>query len=222
MHKRRLMGRGSIFGEGPRSERGDCFDRGWWAGPPTLHFWLSIDPVGRVMSMYRRVRIDGARYFFTVALSDRRRADLIDQIDLLREAYQATAAEQPFSTDAIVVLPDHIHAVWTLPPGDADFSNRWRKIKARFSHAIGERRQRSMSKVAKRECGIWQRRFWEHAIRDDHDWRMHVRYCWGNPVKHGYVERAADWPYSSIHRDIRMGRVEPEWAGSVPEGEFGE
>lgn len=174
------------------------------------------------MSIYRRLRIPGATYFFTVNLARRGDATLVDHVDVLRRAYAATHCEQPFKTDAIVILPDHLHAVWTLPPGDTDFSGRWRKIKARFSHALGKRPPRSLSKVRKREVGVWQRRFWEHCIRDEAEYRAHVAYCWGNPVKHGYVKRAVDWPHSSIHREIRLGKVAPEWRGDVLEGQYGE
>ncbi|MFC4669275.1 transposase [Seohaeicola nanhaiensis] len=174
------------------------------------------------MSSYSRRRIPGATYFFTVNLASRGGSDLTDRIDLLRSAYRKTVVEHPVFCDAMVILPDHLHAVWTLPAQDAGFPERWRKIKARFSHAIGEERRRSSSKLAKRELGVWQRRYWEHLIRDDADYRAHVAYCWGNPVKHGYVARAVDWPFSSIHRDIRAGRVEAEWSGSMPEGDFGE
>jgi putative transposase len=174
------------------------------------------------MSRYQRIYRSGATYFFTVNLADRRSHLLTDRIDLLRAAYRMTTLEHPVACDAIVVLPDHLHAVWTLPPGDADFSERWRKIKARFSHGVGQLMPRSASKVVKRETGVWQRRFWEHCIRDDADYASHVAYCWGNPVKHGVVERAVDWPFSSIHRDLREGRVPPEWGGHVTDGDFGE
>ncbi|WP_299609539.1 transposase [uncultured Tateyamaria sp.] len=174
------------------------------------------------MSSYRRFRVDGATYFFTVNLADRSSDMLVDHIDHFRIAYARTWEEHPFRCDAMVVLPDHVHAVWTLPRGDTGYSERWRKIKARFSHALGGVYARSQSKEIKREVGVWQRRFWEHCIRDEADYRAHVAYCWSNPVKHGYVERAVEWPYSSIHRDVRMGQVEPEWCGAVLEGAFGE
>ena len=174
------------------------------------------------MTQYRRLRVPGATYFFTANLAARGGDLLVSHSDDLLSAYAATHREHPFRTDAIVVLPDHIHAVWTLPPGDANFSERWRKIKARFSRAIGRRQLRSWSKVRKRETGVWQRRIWEHAIRDEADFRAHVSYCWGNPVKHGLVARAVDWPHSSIHRDVRLGRVEPVWCGTVLAGSFGE
>ena len=181
------------------------------------------------MTAYRRLRVSGGRYFFTVALADRSASTLVDHIDSLREAFVATRAERPFECGAMVVLPDHLHAVWTLPAGDADFATRWGAIKSRFTRAVKDAGMmgwnpilRTRSKVAKGDAGIWQRRFWEHCIRNAHDFERHVRYCWGNPVEHGYVQRAVDWPYSSIHRDIRLGQVARDWAGAVEEGEFGE
>lgn len=186
------------------------------------------------MPNYRRPRIAGATVFFTVTLAQRGGALLVDEIGMLREAVQVTRARRPFGIDAWVVLPDHLHAVWTLPAGDANYSDRWGAIKARFSkHArragfvppppVGaENGGVNPALRRKGEVGLWQPRFWEHHIRDRADYDAHVRYCWGNPVKHGFVARAVDWPYSSIHRDIRLGRVEAEWSGRVPEGKFGE
>ncbi|MEE9388531.1 MAG: transposase [Paracoccaceae bacterium] len=167
------------------------------------------------MTNYRRARIRGGTYFFTVNLADRSAHTLVDQVDALRAAYSKTVAERPWRTDAIVVLPNHLHCLWTLPQGDQDFSTRWRLIKTRFVRAIGGYGKTSPSKRAKQERGIWQRRFWEHAIRDEADFTAHMQYCWGNPVKHGYVARAADWPHSSIHRDIRLGRGGAKWSGDV-------
>nr|WP_245890572.1 transposase [Roseovarius confluentis] len=103
----------------------------------------------------------------------------------------------------MVILPDHIHAVWTLPPDDADFSIRWKKIKSVFSRHCVASGYANRSRMRKDEKGIWQRRFWEHAIRDDADFVAHVNYCHFNPVKHGLVEHPEDWPYSTIHRTIR-------------------
>ena len=105
-----------------------------------------------------------------------------------------------------MVLPDHLHAVWRLPEGDADFPLRWRKLKARFSRSVGGTYRRSDSKIAKGERGLWQRRYWEHMIRDADDWRRHVEYCWINPVKHGLVGPVRDWPHSS-YLDVRRGAV---------------
>ncbi len=166
------------------------------------------------MSDYRRFRIKGATYFFTVNLADRERATLTENIDLLRHVYALAGRNRPFETDAIVVLPNHLHCIWTLPEGDMDFSTRWGAIKSRFTRAIKGRvgfhpTNRTASKIKKGDAGIWQRRFWEHCIRDEADFREHMRYCWKNPVKHGLVENPEDWPYSSIHRDIKNGTYDP-------------
>ena len=191
------------------------------------------------MADYLRAWIPGGTYFFTHALQDRRARLLTDDVALLREAVARSKRERPFRIDAMVVLPDHLHAVWTLPAGDWDYSTRWAAIKAQFTMAVRggqgcrpvdqdtlarERRAglKPGLRAAKRECGVWQRRFWEHVIRDERDLRAHIRYCWSNPVKHGLVARPADWPHSSIHRDIRLGRVDPGWSDAGPEGAFGE
>lgn len=174
------------------------------------------------MSVYIRPKVSGASVFFTVTLADRGSQVLVEEITRLREAVAVVRAERPFIVNAWVVLPDHMHAVWTLPTGDSDYSVRWKDIKTRFTKSVGIVGRRSASKIAKGEAGIWQRRFWEHHIRGKRDFVAHVQYCWGNPVKHGFVERAVDWPYSAIRRDIRLGRVEPEWSGAMPEWDFGE
>jgi len=174
------------------------------------------------MTAYRRFRRFGGTYFFTLVLADRRAPHLIDRIDTLRAAYAETLRDRPVRTDAIVILPDHLHAIWTLPDGDSDFSTRWRLIKSRFVRQTGLFGPRSASKRKKAERGLWQRRFWEHTIRDQADMALHLRYCWLNPVKHGLVTRAVDWPWSSLHRDIRRGLVDPDIAGPVPDGDFGE
>ena len=138
--------------------------------------------------------------FFTVSLDLRGSDLLVREIEALRQAVRLTRAERPFGIDAWVVLPDHMHCVWTLPQGDHDFSTRMGAIKARFSMRLRDGQLRA-SHVLRREKGIWQRRFWEHHIRDEEDFRMHVRYCWINPVKHGLVAHPEEWPYSSYHRD---------------------
>ena len=152
------------------------------------------------MSRYRRLYVPGGTYFFTVNLADRSATALVDEIALLRSVYASVTREHPVHCHAMVVLPDHIHAVWTLPSGDADFSARWKKIKGRFSQQCQARGSPSPSKVARGEKGIWQRRFWEHAIRDETDFQRHIAYCWWNPVKHGLVTTPEDWPYSSFRR----------------------
>jgi len=159
------------------------------------------------MSGYIRPRIPGASIFFTVNLQTRGGDLLTREIAALRDAVAQTRAERPFHIDAWVVLPDHMHAVWTLPEGDAGYSVRWSVIKARYSRSVAPGRRRQ-SHVKRRERGVWQRRFWEHHIRNEEERAACVRYCHFNPVKHGFVEHPQDWPYSSVHRDIRAGRWE--------------
>ncbi len=175
------------------------------------------------MSNYRRARVPGATYFFTVALAERGGRLLVENIALLREAFRTTRRERPFRIDAMVVLPDHLHAVWTLPPGDAEFPIRWRLIKSRFSLAVPRGERIRPSRAMKGERGIWQRRYWEHLIRDDTDFRNHVEYSHFNPVKHGLVRRVADWPHSTFHRYVRAGMYPREWAAAFSEtADFGE
>ena len=174
------------------------------------------------MSSYVRPKSLGATVFFTVAVAQRGSDVLVQEIVALRHAIRATRVNRPFQIDAWVVLPDHLHCIWTLPEGDADYSTRWKEIKSGFTKTLGRVGPRSASKVGKGEAGIWQRRFWDHHIRDADDFATHLRYCWWNPVKHGFVKRPVDWPLSSIHRDIRLGQVEPEWAGIGVDGGFGE
>lgn len=176
------------------------------------------------MSRYRRANIKGGTFFFTVALADRASDLLVRHVDHLRAAYQGAQGLYPFTTVAICVLPDHMHAVWTLPDDDANFSLRWSLIKSKFSRALPSGAERTASKIARREKGIWQRRYWEHAIRDDADLGRHVDYIHFNPVKHGYVSRACDWPHSSFARYVARGVLPEDWGGDAKEigGEFGE
>jgi len=182
------------------------------------------------MSVYRRPPVTGATVFFTVTLARRGGDLLVREVELLREAVRVTKAERPFGIEAWVVLPDHLHAVWRMPPADRAYGVRWGAIKARFTMAVREKYEgagcrvgfhptddtsdepgmvgwnptlRSASKVRKGDAGLWQRRFWEHHIRDEADYWAHLRYCWMNPVKHGFVARPEDWPWSSVHRDAR-------------------
>jgi putative transposase len=157
------------------------------------------------MPNYRRAFVPGGCWFFTVNLLERRKALLVDHVDALCAAVEQTRKRYPLVIDAVVVLQDHIRAVWTLPPGDADFSLRWRLIKSRFAKALPKQERLSAVRVARNERGIWQRRFWEHLIRDEADHARHVEYCYVNPLKHGLVTRLSDWPYSSFHRDVRAG-----------------
>jgi putative transposase len=175
------------------------------------------------MPQYRRVEIKGGTFFFTVVLANRSSTLLLDQIDHLRQVYRSVQTSRPFETIAICILPDHIHAIWALPEGDADFSTRWNLIKGGFSRGVGLK-SRSPSKAGKREKGIWQRRYWEHAIRNDADLERHVDYIHFNPVKHGDVARVRDWPHSSFHRYVERGLLPADWGGDMKEveGAFGE
>jgi len=157
------------------------------------------------MSRYRRAKIEGGAFFFTLALANRSSDLLIREINRLRHAYKVVQERLPFETIAICVLPDHLHVLWLLPNGDADFSSRWSLIKSNFSRALPAAKSRSASKITKREKGIWQRRYWEHAIRDNADLERHVDYIHYNPVKHGLVSRVVDWPHSSFHRYVERG-----------------
>lgn len=146
------------------------------------------------MPNYRRLFVPGGTYFFTVNLRDRRQNLLIDHIEELRAAWRETQGRWPFETVAAVVLPDHLHFVWRLPAEDKNFSTRIRLIKAGFTERLPTRQKRSGRKG---ERDVWQRRYWEHLIRDDDDLNRHVDYVHFNPVKHGYVPNLDDWPYST-------------------------
>lgn len=164
------------------------------------------------MPDYRRNRVEGGSYFFTVNLRDRRSDLLVSEISALRDAVRDTRAIRPFHIDGWVVLPDHLHCLWTLPPGDADFPLRWQMIKARFSRRVAHPEGRRASLVRKREAGVWQRRYWEHTIRDDHDHAVHMDYIHFNPVKHGVARHPAEWPYSSFGRCVRLGMYPNDWS----------
>jgi putative transposase len=167
------------------------------------------------MRRYIRARVPGGTYFFTVNLAERSgNSLLVDRIDALREAFRTARQNHPFRTEAMVVLPEHLHVIWTLPEADSDFSTRWALIKARFSRAVEIHETRSDSRLRRRERGIWQRRYFEHVIRDAEDLARHVDYIHWNPVKHGWVERVVDWPYSSFHRFVECGRLPIDWAVS--------
>ena len=167
------------------------------------------------MSRYRRAKIEGGTLFFTVALADRSGDLLVQYIDHLRHAYKFVVDRYPFETKAICILPDHLHTIWSLPNGDRNFPLRWSLIKSKFSRGLPAGDLRSQSNVAKRDKGIWQRRYWEHAIRNEIDLARHVDYVHFNPVKHGYVSRVSDWPYSSFHRYVERGLLPPDWGGNV-------
>jgi putative transposase len=176
------------------------------------------------MTGYRRHFVPGGRFFFTVNLADRKQSLLTTYIAQLRNAFQEIRQRHFFTMDAIVVLPDHLHAIWTLPDGDADYAMRWRLIKSTFSRHIPPSENVSFSRQRKGERGIWQRRYWEHTIRDENDFGRHVDYIHINPVKHGYVSRVCDWQPSSFHRMVKLGIYPADWAGDVSghAGGFGE
>jgi len=175
------------------------------------------------MPNYRRSHVAGGTYFFTVALADRRSDLLVKEVALLRASVSRALALYPFTIDAWAVLPDHLHAVWTLPEGDADYSVRWTLIKRGFSNKLPKSESRSASRIAKSERGIWQRRFWEHTVRDEADFARHVDYIHFNPVKHGLVSNAWDWPFSSFRRAVARGDYPADWgAGDVFAGAYGE
>ena len=174
---------------------------------------------------YRRANIKGGTYFFTVNLAERKKTLLTDEIDILRSILNKVKKEHPFQLNAMVVLPDHLHALITLPLDDHDYSTRWTLIKAGFSRQLPKKERINDSRKEKGERGIWQRRFWEHLIRDEKDYENHVNYIHYNPVKHQYVDRAVDWPYSTIHDYILKGELSDDWGGYVDNSakiEFGE
>jgi putative transposase len=166
------------------------------------------------MSNYRRAWHPGGTYFFTVNLLQRSDNDLlVRHIDLLREAIRSVRQTHPFTIHAWVVMPEHMHCVIELPIDDVDFSLRWRLIKIHFSKAISDQEWRSETRKRRGERGIWQRRYWEHLIRDEKDFAIHMDYVHINPVKHGLVTRAVDWPYSTFHRLVEQGVYPKDWAG---------
>lgn len=164
------------------------------------------------MPDYHRNRVPGGTYFFTVNLLDRRERLLVEHIDAFRESMRQVRARHPFHIDAWVVLPDHTHCIWTLPPGDDNYSARWKAIKIAFAKTLPKTEQLSAIRKRKGERGIWQRRFWEHTIRDERDYAAHVDYVHINPFKHGLVKQVSDWPYSSFHRFVKEGIYAQDWA----------
>lgn len=173
---------------------------------------------------YRRATAAGGSYFFTVNLADRSADTLVQHIAELRAVIQQVKQSHPFSIVALVVLPEHLHAIWRMPPGDADYPMRWSLIKSGFSRRIARGEPIRASRQTKRERGIWQRRYWEHQIRDDADFARHVDYIHYNPVKHGWVTRVADWPHSTFHEYVKREMAPPDWGGCAggEENDYGE
>ncbi len=168
---------------------------------------------------YRRHYRAGGTYFFTV-VTQSRKPILIDNIERLRAAFSYVRDKYPFEIDAVVVLPDHLHTIWRLPDGDYNYSQRWMLLKRKFSAGFNSR-QKTCSQLNKREKGIWQRRFWEHTIRNEDDWRRHMDYVHYNPVKHGYVDSPAMWPHSSFLHAVRKGWYPYDWGETEPQTTLG-
>lgn len=178
------------------------------------------------MTNYRRARFCGGYYFFTVVTYNRRRF-LVDDLAraCLRAAWRQVRETRPFEVVALCLLPEHLHCVWRLPEKDDDYSLRWMLIKKGFTRRYlkggGREAGQSVSREKKRERGIWQRRFWEHQIRDEKDLQRHIDYTHGNPIKHGLVQTVADWPWSTYHRFVRDGYYQGKPL-NVAGGDFGE
>ena len=173
---------------------------------------------------YRRVLDCGGAYFFTVNLANRKTSLLTDEIDALRYAFNKVKNRHHFQLDAMVVLPEHLHAMFTLPENDCDYAIRWMLIKSTFSRQLPRQEIISRSRKLKGERGIWQRRYWEHKIRDAQDFERHVNYIHFNPVKHVYVETVQQWPYSTFHQYVEKGILEANWSYHTSDGNgsFGE
>ncbi len=165
------------------------------------------------MSNYRRANVPGGTVFFTHNLHDRTSTLLVDQIDALRHAIAWTKRRHPFRMDALVILPDHLHAIWTLPEGDINYASRWRIIKTRFSRGLEKTEPRSANREKRGERGIWQRRYWEHTIQNDRDFQNCLAYCYNNPLNHRLVETPSAWPHSTYRRDVRLGCAENDDVG---------
>lgn len=175
------------------------------------------------MPEYRRWRVTGASYFFT-AVTAGRRPLLTTPLGraVMRTAFAEVRSTHTFDLWCAVLLPDHLHCIWVLPAGDDDYSTRWSILKRRFSQVWREQGGgaplRSASQAQKREVGVWQRRFWEHVIRNDNELLAYRDYIHLNPVKHGYVRDPLDWRWSSVHRHLRNGWLDPNWTSAPSVG----
>jgi putative transposase len=182
------------------------------------------------MSTYRRISAPGGTYFFTVVTYRRQKFLIKTQSrQILRKVIDEVREAHPFTIQAWVLLPDHLHCLWSLPPGESNFSKRWGLIKTKFTKRAKELLHKAAwqtaSQLRQRESTIWQRRFWEHLIRDDSDFQRHFDYIHYNPVRHGLVSRTKDWPYSTFHRYVREGIYPEDWGDNLSfesDVEFGE
>lgn len=165
---------------------------------------------------YRRAWHKGGTYFFTVNCLQRKNNDcLVRNIKLLREVIAKVKQSHPFHIHAWVVLPEHMHCVMELPEGDADFAKRWMLIKMLFSRGVTKNERLTRTRIERRERGIWQRRYWEHLIKDEWDYQAHMDYVHINPVKHGLVKAVQDWPYSTFHKMVEQGIYAQDWGGDM-------
>jgi putative transposase len=163
---------------------------------------------------YRRLHQPGGTYFFTLVTFNRQPIlKAAETVNLLQECFQKVMQKHPFQVEALVILPDHLHALWVLPEGDSDYPMRWRLIKSQFSHRAASHLSHSIpeSRSAKGEQAVWQRRYWEHLIHSQADFNRHVEYIHYNPVKHGYVSAPADWPHSTFHQFVEDGVYPLDW-----------
>lgn len=160
------------------------------------------------MPNYRRNWIQGGTFFFTVNLYNRSQHWLTDHIGHLRTATRQCRQHHPFHIHAWVVLPEHLHCIWTLPDKDHDYARRWRYIKSRFAHLLKQHIEQTNLEP------IWQKRYWEHTLINQKDLNAHMDYIHYNPVKHGWVNRVKDWPYSTFHRCVENGLYTENWAGN--------
>ena len=163
---------------------------------------------------YRRVKIEGGTYFFTVVTYNRQRfLCQPENVELLRNAFRYAMKQHPFKIDAFVLLPEHLHCIWTLPQDDDNFSTRWRLVKSYFSRHCESQYQGDVSVSREKRKGqlVWQNRFWEHTIRDDDDFARHVDYIHYNPVKHGLAKSPKDWEYSSFKKYVQAGMYDELW-----------
>jgi len=171
------------------------------------------------MRTYVRTRVQGGTYFFTVTLAERHgNTLLVDRIDPLKDAFRRTRQDHPFAMPSFVVLPEHLHCIWKLPPGDDDFPRRWRLIKSRFSRSLPKGERRSQSRECKSERGIWQRRYWEQLVRSEAHYQRCMDYIHYNPIKHGHATRALDWPHSSFRHWAERGIYSMDWATAPKAG----
>lgn len=178
------------------------------------------------MSNYRRNKISGASYFFTLCLRNRQSKLLTEHIQELRIAYKKTQTKKPFVTEAMVVLPDHLHALWTLPENDADYPNRIRLFKSHFTRQLPRNLKKTNNKNRQKhgQTGVWQLRYWEHTIQSEQDFINHVDYIHYNPVKHGHVRQVKYWEYSTFHQHVNRGIYDKNWGMDFKQAEidFGE